>query len=75
MVPSTLTTSICSFLALLALPFRTGLSLQLGILTLRHRLTVYQRGEPREIKDAEAGKAIEVPEVGGIHHPYERRTA
>ena len=75
MVLSTLTTSICSFLALLLLPLRSRLSLQLGILALRHRLTVYQRGEPREIQDAEAGKAIEVAEAGGLDHPYERRAA
>lgn len=43
MVPSTLTTTVSSFLALLLLPFRTRLSLQLKILALRHQLTVYQR--------------------------------
>jgi hypothetical protein len=43
MVSSTLTTSICAFLALLLLPFRTHLSMQLAILALRHQLTVYQR--------------------------------
>ena len=75
MVLSTLTTSICSFLALLVLPFRSRLSMQLEILALRHQLTVYQRGEPREIQGAEAGEAIEVSEVGGIHHHYERRAA
>jgi hypothetical protein len=36
MVLSTLTTSICSFLALLLLPFRSRLSLQLEILGLHH---------------------------------------
>ena len=75
MVLSTLTTSIWSFLALLLLPFRSRLSLQLAILALRHQLTVYQWGEPREIQGAEAGKAIEVLEVGGLHHHYERRAA
>ena len=65
----------CSFLALLLLPFRTRLCLQLEILALRYQLTVYQRGEPREIQDAEAGKAIEVSGIGGIHHHYERRAA
>ena len=43
MVLSTLTTSVCSFFALLLLPFRTRLFLQLEILALRHQLTVYQR--------------------------------
>jgi putative transposase len=46
MVISALTTSICSFLALLLLPFRSRLSLQLEILALRHQLTVYQRAQP-----------------------------
>jgi hypothetical protein len=73
MVLSTLTTSICSFLALLLLPCRSRLSTQLQVLALRHQLAVFQRGESREIQDAEVGKAIEVPEVGGIQHHYERR--
>ena len=43
MVLSTLTPSVHSFLALLLLPFRTRLSMQLEILALCHQLTVYQR--------------------------------
>ena len=43
MVLSALTTSISSLLALLLLPFRSRLSMQLEILALRHQLTVYQR--------------------------------
>ena len=43
MVLSTLTTSLCSFLALLLLPCRSRLSMQLEILALRYQLTVYQR--------------------------------
>ncbi|MBU0608421.1 MAG: integrase core domain-containing protein [Armatimonadetes bacterium] len=31
--------------------------------------------EPRETQGAEAGEVIEVPEVGGLHHHYERRAA
>ena len=31
--------------------------------------------EPREIQSAETGEVIEVPEVGGLHHHYERRAA
>ncbi len=54
MVLSTLTTAISSFLALLPLPFRTRLSLQLEILALRHQLTVYQRaGAKRRFKPAD----------------------
>jgi len=75
MVLSTLVMTARLFLALLTLPLRSRLSLQLEILALRQQLTVYQRGEPRESQDAEAGKAIEVSEVGGIHHHYERRAA
>ena len=75
MVLPTLTTSICSFLGLLLLPFRSRLSTHFEILALRHRLTVYQRGEAREIQGAEAGEAIEVPEVGRLHLHCERRAA
>ena len=31
--------------------------------------------EPRDIQGAEGGEIIEVPEVGGLHHHYERRAA
>jgi transposase InsO family protein len=31
--------------------------------------------EAREIQRVEAGKVIEAPEVGGLHHHYERRAA
>ena len=49
MVLSILAAFVCSFLALLPLPFRSRLSMQLGILALRHQLTVYQRAgtQPR----------------------------
>ena len=54
MVLSTLTTPICALLALLLLPFRSRLSLQLEILALRHPLTVYQRsGTKPRLKPAD----------------------
>jgi putative transposase len=31
--------------------------------------------EPRTLQPPEKGRAIEVPEVGGLHHRYERRAA
>jgi putative transposase len=31
--------------------------------------------EPRPIQSAEAGRVISIPEVGGLHHRYERRAA
>jgi len=31
--------------------------------------------EPRAAQPAEAGEIIEVPEVGGLHHHYEKRAA
>jgi transposase InsO family protein len=31
--------------------------------------------EPRSIQKSELGKVIEIPEVGGLHHHYERRAA
>jgi len=31
--------------------------------------------ERRPIQDAKLGEVIEIPEVGGLHHPYERRAA
>ena len=54
MVLSTLMTSICTFLALLTLPFRSRLSMQLEVLALRHQLTVYQRaGTKRRLRPAD----------------------
>jgi hypothetical protein len=43
--------------------FRTHLSLEKDAPT------------PRAIQNANLGLAIEVPEVGGLHHHYERRVA
>ena len=31
--------------------------------------------EPRAVQPPEAGEIIEIPEVGGLHHHYERRAA
>jgi putative transposase len=31
--------------------------------------------EPRPVARPEDGKAVEAPEVGGLHHHYERRAA
>ena len=31
--------------------------------------------EPRSVQAAEPGRVIEFPEVGGLHHRYERRAA
>jgi putative transposase len=31
--------------------------------------------EPRAVQTPEAGRVISIPEVGGLHHRYERRTA
>jgi putative transposase len=47
MVHPPLTTSVRSFLALLLLPFRSRLALELEILALRHQLTVYQRSKTK----------------------------
>ena len=47
MVLFTLMTTLCSFLALLTLLFRSRFSLQLEILALRHQLAVYQRSKTR----------------------------
>ena len=33
------------------------------------------RREPRAVQPPEAGEIIEIPQVGGLHHHYERRTA
>ena len=47
MVLSTLVMIARPFLALLTLPFRSRLSLQLEVLALRHQLTVFQRSQTR----------------------------
>ena len=31
--------------------------------------------EPRSVQPPERGRVIEIPEVGGLHHRYERRAA
>jgi hypothetical protein len=31
--------------------------------------------EPRAIQSLELGAVVEIPEVGGLHHRYERRAA
>ena len=31
--------------------------------------------EPREVQPPEMGEVIELPQVGGLHHRYERRAA
>ena len=31
--------------------------------------------EPRSVQPPEQGRVIEIPEVGGLHHRYERRAA
>jgi hypothetical protein len=31
--------------------------------------------EPREVQPPEMGKVIELPQLGGLHHRYERRPA
>jgi putative transposase len=33
------------------------------------------RPEPRPVKQPDAGRIIAIPEVGGLHHRYERRAA
>jgi hypothetical protein len=31
--------------------------------------------EPRDVQPADAGPIVSIPEVGGLHHRYERRIA
>ena len=31
--------------------------------------------EPRSVEPRESGEVVEIPEVGGLHHHYERRAA
>jgi hypothetical protein len=48
---------------------------RIGVHTSPHLALNMDRPESREIRGAEAGRIIEVPEVGGLHHHYERRAA
>jgi hypothetical protein len=34
-----------------------------------------RRADPSEVQPRERGTVVEVPEVGGLHHGYERRAA
>ena len=40
-----------------------------------HRSLEMDSPEPREVHSADRGKGIDVPEVGGLHHHYERIAA
>ena len=70
-------------LAFLANSFRSRVSMQLEILALRHQLAVYQRSDRRvkikpdgrAVQAVAVGRVVEIPEVGGLHHHYERRAA
>jgi len=53
---------------------------------VRHYVNYYHRArthlaldkdapEPRSVQPPERGRVIEIPEVGGLHHRYERRAA
>jgi hypothetical protein len=40
-----------------------------------HLSLVKDAPEPREVAPPEAGRVVELPEVGGLHHRYVRRAA
>jgi len=43
--------------------------------TRTHLALAKDAPEPRLVQPPEAGRIISIPEVGGLHHRYERRVA
>lgn len=79
---------VYALLQLMTTAIRSGLSLQLEIVALRHQFAVYQRTPkrpqiPKEISALKRralhrqalGKVVQFREVGGLHHHYERLAA
>ena len=54
---------------------RSRAALQAEILALRHQLLAKDAPIHRPIQPPAMGRVIELPQVGGLHHRYERQAA
>jgi hypothetical protein len=69
---------IVSLLLTLRVTLRDRAVLQLEILALRHQLHVINRSRPQRLRLTSADRMLWVwpsPQVGGLHHRYDRRAA
>ena len=74
---------VCAFIAFVTTLLRSRLSLQIEIAALRHQLAVYERSARRATHSPRRpytrppgrGTVVELPEIGGLHHHYERSVA
>ena len=73
---------VAVLLAFLCSLFWSRESLHLENLALRQQLAVYKQmslgrdcPEPRPVLSADRVRVVAVPDVGGLHHHYERRVA
>jgi hypothetical protein len=79
-------TLIGVLLAFVSTVLRSWPALQVENVALRHQLTAYQRWrthlslemdtlESRPVQRPALGKVVQFPEVGGLHHHYDRLAA
>ena len=69
-------TLLSSFIQVLRDLLRSRLSMQIEILSWRTRLSLEMDcPQPREIQATDRGRVVEFPEIGGLHHHYQRVAA
>ncbi len=77
---STMLPVLLAVLASFRSPFRGRAALQAELFALRHRTRTHlalqkDAPDPRVAHQRELGEVTALPEVGGLHHRYERRAA